>query len=139
MFLKRILLLVALASALLGSNNALAKVHDHGQHQNHQDTIVSPFDIEKEVRSLHCIIRSHTHQGFCPHAKPERNQTAHIANDCGGKTTSTIPNTTSFSNDCSETSFLAQSHYSPGKILASSHMTSYHFFIDSLDPPPRAL
>ena len=139
MFLKRIILLVVLAWALLGSNNALAKAHDHGQYQNHQETIVSPFDIEKEVRSLHCIIRSHTHQGFCPHAKPERNQTAHIANDCGGKTTSTIPNTTSFSNDCSETSFLAQSHYSPGKILASSHMTSYHFFIDSLDPPPRAL
>jgi hypothetical protein len=139
MFLKRILLLVVLAWALLGTNNALAKSHDHGQHQNHQDTIVSPFDIEKEVRSLHCIIRSHTHQGFCPHAKPERDQTAHIANDCGGKTTSTIPNTTSFSNDCSETSFLAQSHYSPGKILASSHMTSYHFFIDSLNPPPRAL
>jgi hypothetical protein len=139
MFLKRILLLVVLAWALLGANNVLAKAHDHGQHQNHQDRIVSPFDIEKEVRSLHCVIRTHTHQGFCPHAKPERNQTAHIANDCGGKTTPTIPNTTSFSNDFSETSFLALSHYSLEKILASSHMPSYHFFIDSLDPPPRAL
>jgi hypothetical protein len=136
MFLKRILLLVVLAWALLGANNALAMAHNHGQHQN---TIVSPFDIEKEVRSLHCIIRSHTHQGFCPHAKPERNQTAHIATDCGGKTTPTIPNTTSFSNDFSETIFLAMSHYSQDKILASSNMPSYHFFIDSLDPPPRAL
>ena len=139
MFLKRILLLVVLAWALLGSKNALAKVHDHGQHQKHQDTIASPFDIENEVRSLHCIIRSHTHQGFCPHAKPERNQTAHIATDCGGKTTPTIPNTTSFSNDFSATIFLTMSHYSPDKILFSSHIPSYLFFIDSLDPPPRAL
>ena len=139
MFFKKILLLVVLAWALLGSNNALAKAHDHGQHQNYQDIIVSPFDIEKEVRSLHCIIRSHTHQGFCPHAKSERNQNAYIATDCGGKETPTIPNSTSFSNDFSETSFLALSHYSPDKILASSHMPSYHFFIDSLDHPPRTL
>jgi hypothetical protein len=139
MFLKKILLLVVLACVLLGANNALAKAHDHRQHQNHQITIVSPFDIEKEVRSLHCIIRTHTHQGFCPHAKPDRDQTAHIATDCGGKTIPTIPNAKSFSNDFGEMSFLELSLYSPDKILASSDMPSYHFFIDSLDPPPRAL
>jgi hypothetical protein len=139
MFFKKILLLVVLAWGFLGPNNALAKTHDHGQHQNHQDTIVSPFDIEKEVRSLHCIIRTHTHQGFCPHAKPERNQSAHIATDCGGKTTPTIPNSTSSSNDFSEMNFVALFDYSPDKILGSSHMPSYHFFIDSLDPPPRVL
>ena len=139
MFLKRILLLLVLAWALLGANNALAKAHDHGQHHNHKDTIASPFDVEKEVPSLHCVISSHTHQGFCPHEKSERNQTTQIATDCGGQTTPTIPNTTSFSNDFGETSFLALSHYSPDKILASSHISSYHFFIDLLDPPPRAL
>jgi hypothetical protein len=139
MFLKKILLSVVLAWVLLGSNNALAKAHDHGQHHNHKDTIVSPFDIEKEVRSLHCIIRTHTHQGFCPHTKPERNRSAHIATDCGGKETPAIPNSTSFSNDFSETSFLALSHYSPGIIMASSQIPSYHSFIDSLDPPPRVL
>jgi hypothetical protein len=57
MFFKRNILLVVLVWALLCSNNALAKAHDHGQHQNHQVVIVSPFDIEKEVRSLHCIIK----------------------------------------------------------------------------------
>ena len=139
MFLKKILLSVVLAWVLLGSNNALAKAHDHGQHHNHKDTIASPFDIEKEVRSLHCIIRSHTHQGFCPHSKPERSQTANIATDCGGKTTPSIPNTTSFSNDSGEASFLTLNHYSPGKMLVPSEMLSYHRFIDSLDPPPRVL
>jgi hypothetical protein len=139
MFFKKILLLVILALFLLGAKNAIAKAHDHGQHQNHQESIVSPFDIDKEVQSLHCLIRSHTHQGFCPHAKPERNQTARISTDCGGQTTPTIPNTASFSNDFGETSFLALSNYTPDKILASSHISSYHFFIDLLDPPPRAL
>jgi hypothetical protein len=140
MFFKRIILLIiVLVWALLGVNNALAKAHDHGQHQYYQDTIVSPFDLDKEVRSLHCLLRTHTHQGFCPHAKSERNQTAQIATDCGGKTTPTIPNATSFSSDFGEMSFLALSHYSPDKILTSSHIPSYHFFIDSLDPPPRAL
>jgi hypothetical protein len=139
MFLKKILILVILTCVLLGANNALAKAHDHGQHQNHQNSIVSPFDIEKEVRSLHCIIRTHTHQGFCPHAKPDRDQASHIASDCGGKTTPTIPNTTSFSNDFRETSFLTLSHYSRDKLLASSNKPSYQFFIDLLDPPPRAL
>jgi hypothetical protein len=139
MFLKKILLSVVLAWVLLGSNNALAKAHDHGQHHNHKDTIVSPFDVEKEVPSLHCIIRDHTHQGFCPHEKSERNQTTQIATDCGGQTTPSIPNTASFSNDFSETSFLVLSHYSPDTIMASSKIPSYHSFIDSLDPPPRVL
>jgi hypothetical protein len=136
MISKKILLLVVLVCVFLGANIALANSHDHGQHQN---TIVSPFDVEKEVPSLHCIIRAHTHQGFCPHEKSERNQTTQIATDCGGQTTPTIPKTASFSNDFSETSFLALSHYSPDKILVSSDISSYHFFIDLLDPPPRAL
>lgn len=139
MFFKRKLLLVVLAWALLGTSNALAKAHDHGNHQHPQSTIVSPFDGEKEVRSLHCVLRSHTHQGFCPHSKPERSQTANIATDCGGKTTPSIPNTTSFSNDSGESSFLTLNHYSPGKMLVLSEMLSYHRFIDSLDPPPRVL
>jgi hypothetical protein len=139
MFFKKILLVFVLAWVLLGANNALAKAHDHGQHHNHKDTISSPFDIEKEVRSLHCMIRTHTHQGFCPHTKPERNQSVHITTECGGKKNPTIPNTTSFSNDFSETSFLTLNHHSPDKLLASLHKTSYQFFIDSLDPPPRVL
>jgi hypothetical protein len=139
MLFKRIIFLMVLVLAILGTNNALANAHNHGQHQNHQYTIVSPFDIDKEVQSLHCLIRSHTHQGFCPHAKPESNQTARISTDCGGQTTPTIPNTTSFSNDFGETSFLALNHYAPNKILVSSHISSYRFFIDLLDPPPRAL
>lgn len=139
MSFKNKLMVLALAWALLGASNALAKAHDHGNHQHPQNTIVSPFNGEKEVRSLHCVLRSHTHQGFCPHSKPERSQTANIATDCGGKTTPSIPNTTSFSNDSGEASFLTQNHYSPDKMLVPSDMLSYHRFIDSLDPPPRVL
>ena len=139
MSFKNKLMILVLAWILFGASNALAKAHDHGQHQHHQNTIVSPFDVEKEVPSLHCIIRAHTHQGFCPHEKSERNQIAQIATDCGGKEATAIPNSTSFSNDFSETSFLELSHYSPDTIMASSQIPSYHSFIDSLDPPPRVL
>ena len=139
MSLTKNILIVVLVWALLGASNILAKSHVHGDHHQHQITTVSPFDGDKEDRSLHCLLRSHTHQGFCPHSKPERSQTANIATDCGGKTTPSIPNTTSFSNDSGEASFLTLNHYSPGKMLVPSEMLSYHRFIDSLDPPPRAL
>jgi hypothetical protein len=139
MFLKRKLLLVILAGTLFSANNALAKAHDHGQLQNHQNTIISPFDSGKEVRSLHCHLITHTHQGFCPHSNSERNQTAYIATDCHGKTTPAIPNTTSLSNNFGGTSFLALIHDSSDKMLLPSDMLSYHFSIDLLDPPPRAL
>ena len=135
-FYKKIVLLM-LAWVLLGASNAFALGHDHGQH--HQNTIVSPFDSKKEVRSLHCVLRGHSHQGFCPHSKVERSQTASLASDCGGKTTPSIPNTASFSNDFGVAGFILQSHYSSDKKLTPIVFMSYLRFIDSLDPPPRVL
>jgi len=139
MSLMRNILIVVLVWALFGTTNALAKSHVHGDHHEHQTTTVSPFDGKKEVKSLHCLLRSHTHQGFCPHSKPERSQTATIATDCGGKTTPSIPNNTSFSNDFGAAGFSLQSHYSPDEKLTPIVFMSYHRIIDSLDPPPRVL
>jgi hypothetical protein len=139
MSLTRNILIVILAWALLGAANALAMSHDHGDHQLHQNAIVSPFDGKKEVRSMHCLLRGHSHQGFCPHSKSERSQTDTIASDCGGKTTPSIPNTTSFSNDFGIAVFVLRSHYSPDEKLTPIVFKSYHNFIDSLDPPPRIL
>jgi hypothetical protein len=136
MSLTRNILIVVVVWALFGATSALAKPHVHGDHQHHT---VSPFDEKKEVRSLHCLLRDHNHQGFCPHSKPERSQTAHIATDCGGKTSPSIPNTTSFSNDFGAAIFLTLNHYSPDYILAPSNIPSYQRYIDSLDPPPRIL
>lgn len=139
MSLNRKLLIVLLVWALLGASNALAKSHQHGDHQQHQPTIVSPFDAGKEVRSLHCLLKGHTDRVFCPHLKTDRGQTASIATDCGGKASGPIFNAASFSNDFAEMSFFSLIHHSPNEKLTLTFLLAYHRFADSLDPPPRVL
>ena len=136
MSLMRNILIVVLVWALFGTTNALAKAHVHGDHHAHQTTTVSPFDAKKEVKSLHCVLKGHTHQGFCPHSKPERSQTATIATDCGGKTTPSIPNATNFGSELAETYFFSLIHISPENKLTPTVSSLYHRFTDSLDPPP---
>lgn len=133
--MKNILIMV-LVWALFGATNALAKPHMHGDHHEHQITTVSPFEGKKDAPSLHCLLKSHTHQGFCPHSKPERGQTATIATDCGGKTTPSIPNTTNFSSELAEMHFFLLIHISPENKLTPTVSSLYHRFTDSLDPPP---
>ena len=139
MSLKNKLMILVLLWVLLGASNALAVAHDHSQHQHHQGTIVSPFDGKKEVRSLNCLLKGHTHQNFCPHSKPERSQTATIATDCGGKTSSAIPGSASFYSDFAETRSLWLNPHSPNEKLTPILVTHYQRLIDSLDPPPRIL
>ncbi len=133
----RNILIVVLVWALFGATNAMAKPHMHGEHHEHQT--VSPFDGKKDAPSLHCLLRSHTHQGFCPHSKPERSQTAKIAADCGGNTSGAIPNSTSFGSEFADASATPLTHSSPDEKLTPIVLMSYHSFIDSLDPPPRVL
>jgi hypothetical protein len=139
MSLMRNILIVVLVWALFGATNAMAKSHIHGDHHQHQTTTVSPFAGKKEVQSLHCLLRAHTHQGFCPHSKPERNQTAQIATDCGGNASGAIPNSTSFGSEFAEASATPLIQSSPDEKLTPIVLMSYHRFIDSLDPPPRVL
>lgn len=137
MLFKRNILLVVLVWALLGTTNALAQAHQHGDHQHQQNSVVSPFDSPKGIQSLHCLLRGHSHQVFCPHSKPDSAQTTNIATDCGGKTSGAIPNSTSFSSEFAEINFLSLIHHSPGTKLAPSIVRLYLRFTDSLDPPPR--
>ncbi len=139
MSLMRNILIVVLVWALFGATSALAKPHMHGDHHQHQTTSVSPFDGKKEDRSLHCLLRAHTHQGFCPHSKPERSQTAHIATDCGGNTSGAIPNSTSFGSEFVEASATPLIQISPDERFTPIVLMSYQSFIDSLDPPPIVL
>ena len=139
MSLTKNILIIVLLWALFGASNALAMAHDHGQHQHPQSTIVSPFDAKKEGQSLHCVLRGHSHQDFCPHSEAERSQTDTIASDCGGKTNPSLPNTTSFSGDFGIASFLLLNHSASGNKLAPLNIAFHHRFIDSLDPPPIIL
>ena len=132
MTIKNKLIILFLAWFLLGASNAFAKNHDHVQHHP-QSSIVSPFDAKKD-QSLHCFLRGHGHQDFCPHSKPGQSQNASIASDCGGKTAPSIPNTISFDNNFGIVSYILLHQASIWEILAS-----HHFAIDLLDPPPITL
>jgi hypothetical protein len=127
--------------ALFGATHAFAQSHQHGDHQSHQNHVVSPFEGKKEVKSLHCLLRDHADTVFCPHSKPSMDPVIpfSIATDCGGKTSGSIPNSTSFSKDFTENSFILLVHQLPVEKLVPSKLLSYHRFIDSLDPPPRVL
>ena len=139
MSFARNILIVVLVWALFGATNAMAKPHIHGNHHHHQTTTVSPFDGKNEAPSLHCLLKAHTHQGFCTHSKPARSQTAQIATDCGGNTSGAIPNSTSFGSEFAEASATSQIQTSPDEKLTPIVLMPYHSFIDSLDPPPIVL
>lgn len=137
---KKILMTWMLASVLLFATNALAQGQHHGaHHSHHQGHSASPFDVKNETKSLHCQLQSHTHFGFCPHSVTGKNTPLAIAADCGGKTSGSIPNSTSFNGDFAEINNFSYVHFLPGNKLASSIVSNYHRFIDTLDPPPRVL
>lgn len=141
MILLRNILIVVIVWALLGATNALAKAHDHEDHSHHQGHMVSPFEAKKEAPSLHCLLRSHNHQGFCPHSNPGKNQNTpiSIAADCGGKTSGALPGTSSFQNDFAQAIFIPLKLGSSNTLLISSKFSSFSRFIDALDPPPRVI
>ena len=129
-----------LVSVLLVATNALAQgQHHEAHHSHHQSHTASPFDVKSETKSLHCQLQSHTHFGFCPHSITGKNTPLTIAADCGGKTSGSIPNSTSFSSDIAELSYISSINLLPGKNLAFAGTITFHRFIDSLDPPPRLL
>ncbi len=135
MSLKVKLMMLVLLFALLGANNVFAGAHNHGDHQHHQTSVVSPFDGTKEVRSLHCLLRGHTGHSICPHSS-DRGQGAIIAAECGGKTSGNNSGITSFSSELAELQFFLLGHNSPDETLTPAIILSYHRFADSLDPPP---
>ena len=71
-------------------SNALASLHHHrvAQHQS-----VSPFDKEKDGRSLHCALSDHMNAKFCPHSLLPNNGTTNdrISSDCENGPSGTTP------------------------------------------------
>ena len=139
---KKILTVGLLMTFLLVTTSAFAQGQHHEvRHSHNQSHAVSPFDGNKESKSLHCLLKSHTHQGFCPHSEsgPKNAHSFIIATDCGGKTSGTIPNLTSFHSDLAEINYFSYNHFLSGNKLASSPVSHFHHFTDTLDPPPRIL
>lgn len=128
-------ILFSFVACLWVSGAMASSHHDHKAHQ-----AVSPFDNTQDSPSAHCILKNHTHFGFCPHSLLSTNNVAglQIASDCGGKTPGTIPYS-----------------FSPGKNLSVVSATmgfpvfrvaekitialpSYNFqLLDSIYHPPR--
>jgi hypothetical protein len=141
MFIKRNWMVGLMLWALLGATNAYAQAHTHAHHSHDHSQITSPFDKDKSTQSLHCQLNGHKHLGFCPYTKSDSNKgnLPTLSVDCGGKASGTIPNVASFSNDFAEIELLSSNHFRSKYNLTSSTIPLFHSFIDSLDPPPRAL
>ena len=124
---------------LFGVSESLAKQHHHLANHHDQDSIVSPFDGLKKTSSPHCLLMSkfHHRKGKCPHSKAKRDKTTKISVDCGGKTSGSIPNQSTYTNNFGEFHLISLMH--PPlikKITIISSFSSKHY-IDLLVPPPR--
>ena len=138
--LTKLTISLSVAFILFGVSEALAKQHDHLANHHDQGSIVSPFDsLNKKTNSPHCLLMSKFHhgKGKCPHSKVRRDKTTKISTDCGGKTSGSIPDPSTYTNNFGEF------HLSPlthppliKKITIISLFSSKHYF-DLLVPPPR--
>ena len=138
--LTKLTISLSVSFILFGVSEALAKQHDHLANHHDQGSIVSPFDnLNKKTNSPHCPLMSKFHhgKGKCPHSKALRDKTIKISKDCGGKTSGSIPNPSTYTNNFGEF------HLSPlihppliKKIAIIPSFLNKHYF-DLLVPPPR--
>ena len=137
--LTKLTISLSVAFILFGVSEALAKQHDHLTNHHDQGSIVSPFDSLQKTSSPHCLLMSkfHHRKGKCPHTKTNRDKTTKISMDCEGKTSGSIPNPSTYTNNFGE------AHLSPltlptliKKITTIPSFSNKHYF-DLLVPPPR--
>ena len=137
--INKILLVFSITFVFFGVSNVMANPNNHGDHQDHLDSIVSPFDSQKKHLSPHCLLMNEAHHQTrkCPHSKAKKDKTTRIAFDCGGKTSGAIPNTLSYGSDYVE-SYLNRLVYPlQAENIPTISMALHIHFIDFLDPPPR--
>ena len=130
---------VLLFCALLSPKNIFAEVHNHNGH--HQKEITSPFEVKKEKNSLHCLLKIHALNEPCPHSNSVKGKSISftIAPDCGGNTSGTIPNTTTFNYDFTGAISVTLITNYWKSAFTSDHFFISHGFNDSLSPPPRTI
>ena len=139
MDIRKNLLFVFMWWVVLGSSSVMAQSHNHEDHQHKQTSIASPFDGQKEVVSLHCLLRGHVDRLVCPHSKIDGEQTPIIAKECDGKRSVSIPISNKFFSKFTETNNIVQFDSSLVSKLIHTSFPSFNSFIDSLDPPPKKL
>ncbi len=122
------------------SSSAVAGMHEHhhGQHGK-LEQVVSPFDKKQDVQSKHCALKNHAHYGYCPHDLLSPSAKGFkIASDCGGKSSGTVPTSTSTGKNLFTLSVFNEMPVLYFSQNIAGILPSYSFqFADSLDPPPR--
>ena len=138
--LTKLTISLSVAFILFGVSEALAKQHDHLANHHDQGSIVSPFDsLNKKTTSPHCLLMSKFHhgKGKCPHSKTSRDKTTKISMDCGGKTSGSIPNLSSYTNNFGEVHLSPLAHPPLIKKITTIPSFSNKHYFDLLVPPPR--
>ena len=137
--LTKLSITLSVAFILFGVSEALAKQHHHLANHHDQGSIVSPFDNLKNASSPHCLLMSKLHhrKGKCPHSKASRDKTTKISADCGGKTSGSIPNPSTYTNNFGEFHLSPLIHPPLIKKITIISSFSIKQYFDLLAPPPR--
>ena len=99
MHFQRLIILLTFLCALMSASNVFANTH-HNHNEAVESELASPFEKKQEGKSLHCLLKNHHRDGFCPHTglPLDRSATQKISVECHGKEAGTLP-TNSFQND----------------------------------------
>ena len=137
--LTKLSITLSVAFILFGVSEGLAKQHDHIANHHNQGSIVSPFENLKKTSSPHCLLMSkfHHRKGKCPHSKASRDKTTKISMDCGGKTSGSIPNSSTYTNNFGEVHLSPLTHTPLIKNITIISSFSSKDYFDLLVPPPR--
>lgn len=137
-FLRALILGVTIW-VILNPISVFAESHNH--EAQHQKEITSPFEIKKEKKSLHCLLKLHKEKELCPHPNSSHDKSFQVtvASDCGGKTSGAIPNTATFNYDFAEANSVLLITNCWKSAFTSDHFFVCHGFNDSLSPPPRTI
>ena len=130
-------IIVVVILVFLGPASLYAQSHNHESH--HQTKSFSPFESAKEHVSLHCLLKFHKQHGFCPHSRfiKDASIPATISSDCGGKKSGGLLNTVPSSHDFTEAHPALLVVNCLSLAFFPDQFFSFHFFNDSLFPPPR--
>ena len=128
-----ILLGAFVCGVVLTSSGALA----HTSHAN--DHVLSPFDAPKAKKSLHCMLKKHSHRAlpFCPHTMRVRTGHTELKTDCGDSSSGTQVQTSWSKTFLFLKPIAKLSHNNREITFTSVQLILSSFILDPLEKPPQ--
>ncbi|PIQ99043.1 MAG: hypothetical protein COV66_14240 [Nitrospinae bacterium CG11_big_fil_rev_8_21_14_0_20_45_15] len=143
--MRKVTFLFFLFFSLWGISNAHAMTHVHTHdfqaiHDNHDG--VSPFSKTESPLSLHCILKNHSAEKFCPHK--QKPLTAHrdfgLYSSCNSHSPGSLPaKVFSHAKDLIKSEFFIPTVSSTAHKIHSIRSSEKYPVSDLSDPPPRFL